>query len=444
MLDPGSVLIDGDDDRRRRPRRARSTPIPPPPAPRSSTPPGTPSCPACTTATCTRGCCGARPSRMSLWDWLEAYVDPAHKALTPEIAEAASLLAYTEGLRFGTTSVMDMWRFMEGSAQAADEHRHPGHARALRRRPARLRLLRDARDRTWRCSSRTAAPSDGRVRTWVGLEHLLYCSPEAFRRRRRHGRGVRHRHPHPFERSDLGGPGVAQAVRSPAHRGVLQPRHPRRAHGRGPLRLARRPRDRAARPDRHAAWPLPLLEHEALLGSGPDRRHAGRRHRTSASGQRRREGEQQPRPVRGDEVRVAARRRCRRSTRRPATRGTSSTWPPSTAPGRSGSTTVTGSLEAGKRADVVTVDLRQPHFTPLLHGPTSTWPPTWCSPPAGHDVDHVWVDGGGWWRAARCCRVDVADVMATGPGRGRGAVRPTRATSLAAHDANRPTPERRS
>src|SRR5512143_622106 len=25
---------------------------------------------------------------MSLWDWLEAYVDPAHKAMTPEIAKA--------------------------------------------------------------------------------------------------------------------------------------------------------------------------------------------------------------------------------------------------------------------------------------------------------------------------------------------------------------------
>ena len=58
---------------------------------------------------------------MSLWDWLEAYVDPAHKALTPEIAEAASLLCYTEALRGGTTSVMDMWRFMEGSAEVADQ-----------------------------------------------------------------------------------------------------------------------------------------------------------------------------------------------------------------------------------------------------------------------------------------------------------------------------------
>ena len=29
---------------------------------------------------------------MSLWDWLETYVDPAHKALTPEIARAASCM----------------------------------------------------------------------------------------------------------------------------------------------------------------------------------------------------------------------------------------------------------------------------------------------------------------------------------------------------------------
>src|SRR5213592_4434245 len=58
---------------------------------------------------------------MSLWDWLKTYVDPAHKALTPEIAEAASLLCYAESVRAGTTSVMDMWRYMEGSARSAEQ-----------------------------------------------------------------------------------------------------------------------------------------------------------------------------------------------------------------------------------------------------------------------------------------------------------------------------------
>jgi 5-methylthioadenosine/S-adenosylhomocysteine deaminase len=57
----------------------------------------------------------------SLWDWLTTYVDPSHRAMTPEIAETASLLCYTESLSFGTTSVMDMWRFMDGSARAAEQ-----------------------------------------------------------------------------------------------------------------------------------------------------------------------------------------------------------------------------------------------------------------------------------------------------------------------------------
>jgi 5-methylthioadenosine/S-adenosylhomocysteine deaminase len=52
---------------------------------------------------------------LSLWDWLRTYVDPTHRVLTPEIAEAASWLCYAESVCAGTTSVMDMWRFMEGS-----------------------------------------------------------------------------------------------------------------------------------------------------------------------------------------------------------------------------------------------------------------------------------------------------------------------------------------
>ncbi|HWW52320.1 MAG TPA: amidohydrolase family protein, partial [Acidimicrobiales bacterium] len=117
---------------------------------------------------------------MALWDWLKAYVDPAHRALTPEIAEAASMLCYAEGLLAGTTSVMDMWRFMEGSAAAAD---------SLGIRATLVPYVADAEgfdyfestesNRRLLSSHRSAA--DGRVRAWVGLEHLLYCTPAAFR-----------------------------------------------------------------------------------------------------------------------------------------------------------------------------------------------------------------------------------------------------------------------
>src|SRR4051812_15317650 len=56
---------------------------------------------------------------MSLWDWLKTYVDPAHKALTPEIAEIASRHCYAEGVLAGTTSGMDMWRVIGGAGAAA-------------------------------------------------------------------------------------------------------------------------------------------------------------------------------------------------------------------------------------------------------------------------------------------------------------------------------------
>ena len=117
---------------------------------------------------------------MSLWDWLEAYVDPAHRALTPEIAEVASRQCYAEGLLAGTTSVMDMWRFMEGSARVAEE---------LGIRATLVPYVADAEgydyfesiesNRRLLESHRTGA--GGRVRSWVGLEHLFYCTPEAFR-----------------------------------------------------------------------------------------------------------------------------------------------------------------------------------------------------------------------------------------------------------------------
>lgn len=116
---------------------------------------------------------------MSLWDWLNYYVDPAHKALTPEIASAASRLAYSESLLAGTTSVMDMWRYMDGSAEVAKE---------LGIRATLVPYVADlepynyfetlATNRALLESHRSYA--DGRVQTWVGLEHWVYCSPEAF------------------------------------------------------------------------------------------------------------------------------------------------------------------------------------------------------------------------------------------------------------------------
>jgi 5-methylthioadenosine/S-adenosylhomocysteine deaminase len=56
---------------------------------------------------------------------------------------------------------------------------------------------------------------------------------------------------------------------------------------------------------------------------------------------------------------------------------------------------VTGSLAPGKRADVITVDLRGLHTTPLVRGsgPQSNVAAHLVFAASGHDVRDVWVDG---------------------------------------------------
>ena len=57
---------------------------------------------------------------LPVWEWLRLHIDPMHRVLQPEDAEAAAWLCYAEGLLSGTTTVVDMWRYMDGAARAAD------------------------------------------------------------------------------------------------------------------------------------------------------------------------------------------------------------------------------------------------------------------------------------------------------------------------------------
>jgi 5-methylthioadenosine/S-adenosylhomocysteine deaminase len=54
---------------------------------------------------------------------------------------------------------------------------------------------------------------------------------------------------------------------------------------------------------------------------------------------------------------------------------------------------ITGSLEIGKHADVVVVDLTGLHTTPLLHGRDFNVPAHLVFSARGSDVRDVWVDG---------------------------------------------------
>jgi 5-methylthioadenosine/S-adenosylhomocysteine deaminase len=75
---------------------------------------------------------------------------------------------------------------------------------------------------------------------------------------------------------------------------------------------------------------------------------------------------------------------------------------------------ITGSLEPGKRADVVTVDLRKLHTTPILHGENFNVAAHLLFSSSGADVDHVWVDGRLLVEGGKVLSVDTEEVRRRG------------------------------
>jgi 5-methylthioadenosine/S-adenosylhomocysteine deaminase len=111
---------------------------------------------------------------LPVWDWLTQHINPMHRVLRPHEAEAASFLCYAESALAGTTTVVDMWRFMEGSATAAEavgtrlvavpyvgEHPDYNYFDTLD--------MNEAMIEQWH------RKANGRINVWVGLEHLFYA-----------------------------------------------------------------------------------------------------------------------------------------------------------------------------------------------------------------------------------------------------------------------------
>jgi 5-methylthioadenosine/S-adenosylhomocysteine deaminase len=132
-------------------------------------------------AHCHSGLLRGTAEGLPVWQWLQEYIDPMHRVLHPQDAKAASELCYAEALLCGTTTIVDMWRYMEGSAEAAVNlgiravlvpyvAEHPDHD-YFETLDANEKLLSDWNGR-----------NDNNVVVWVGLEHLLYAVPEAWRR----------------------------------------------------------------------------------------------------------------------------------------------------------------------------------------------------------------------------------------------------------------------
>ncbi len=136
--------------------------------------------PGLVNAHCHSGILRGTAEGLAVWDWLRMYIDPMHRVLNAREAEAASWLCYAESALSGTTTIVDMWRYMHGSAKAADtigtrallvpyvgEHPDYNYFETL---ASNEQLLDD-----WH------RKSEGRINVWVGLEHLFYASSEKHR-----------------------------------------------------------------------------------------------------------------------------------------------------------------------------------------------------------------------------------------------------------------------
>ncbi len=118
---------------------------------------------------------------LPVWDWLQQFIDPMHRVLTPHDAKIASYLCYAEALLSGTTTIVDMWRYMDGSAEAAQQlgirtilvpyvAEHPDHNYF------------ETLDSNEALIQKWHQQANGRIQVWVGLEHLFYAEDKALAR----------------------------------------------------------------------------------------------------------------------------------------------------------------------------------------------------------------------------------------------------------------------
>ncbi|QSP95353.1 amidohydrolase [Marinobacter salinisoli] len=116
---------------------------------------------------------------MQLMDWLPWY-QLEHRAMTEEFAYHSARLCYLEALQSGTTCVMDMFRYMDRCADAASELGLRVHlAPYVADRPGKDFFSTREENRQLIRSHHDS--QSGRVKVWMGLEHLFYCTEDAYR-----------------------------------------------------------------------------------------------------------------------------------------------------------------------------------------------------------------------------------------------------------------------
>ncbi len=137
--------------------------------------------PGLVNAHCHSGILRGTAEGLPVWDWLRMFIDPMHRVLKPREAEAASWLCYAEAVLSGTTTIVDMWRYMDGSARAAA---------AIGNRSVLVPYVGEHPDYDYfetfdgneRLLEEWHGKQDGRIQVWVGLEHAFYCTEDKYAR----------------------------------------------------------------------------------------------------------------------------------------------------------------------------------------------------------------------------------------------------------------------
>lgn len=163
---------------------------------------------------------------LNLLKWLPVY-QREHQVLTEDDAYIAALVSYLEAAKGGTTCVLDMYRYLHRCADAGD---HVGIRTNL------VPYVADAPGKDFfetleknkKLIETHHGSQQGRVRVWVGLEHLFYCSEKAYHKAREYADhyqvGI---HTHTSELKDEVDEVVKAFGKRPVHlfkeRGILGP-----------------------------------------------------------------------------------------------------------------------------------------------------------------------------------------------------------------------------
>ena len=343
-----------------------------------------------------------------LMDWLPEY-QREHQVLTPDDAYHGYLVSYMEALKGGTTCVMDMYRYPNKGAQAATllgmrahlvpyaaDHPTKDFFETLETSE---QLIRDCHD-----------TADGRVKAWMGMEHITYCSEAMFTKVAEladtYDVGI---HTHTSEQSEEVDAVVELFGDRPVHvferRGILGPR----------TVLA------------HCVW-LDDAEIEVLRATGTGVAHCPVSNMKLAGGAAPLEKFRQQGVMVGlgtdgsisnnslsmwecmkvssllqkvthlDATAVSAREALEMATIDGAR--------------LLGMADEIGSIEVGKHADLITVDLWQPHLLPLALSEQHD-PILWNLVFAGRasDVRDVWVQGSQCVQGGELCNVDESAAL---------------------------------